>query len=389
MKTSAFLLIILLAVAGTLALLAGCEGPAGLNGKDGKDAELPPFNLEGYAPGIKCASCHTADQDTTYFVAGRKYEWQFSKHAVGGDLDRNASGCAGCHTTEGFVKRWLAGWQADQSIPSEILHPSPPGCFACHSPHARGNFTRRDTSAVTITSFITGVPDAVFDYGNGNICARCHQTRVSSPMSPKPDPTKTAITDTLKITSNRWYPHYGVNAQMLMGTGGFQFVDFTYTGNSNHTDNTVIRQEGCPQCHMSEPVGGGAGKGGGHTMWIKYDNEGVTGYVLTGCKEAGCHVSTMTTPDISGPSTGGVGAQTLIARNLDTLKQLLVARNWLDPATDLLRASSSNPLKIVPASRAGAIYNYFFIEHEGSEGVHNTKYAYELLRSSIQELRLP
>lgn len=174
-----------------------------------------------------------------------------------------------------------------------------------------------------------------------------------------------------------------------MGTGGFQFDDYTYTGNSNHTNNTVIRQEGCPKCHMSEPIGGGAGRGGGHTMWIAYDNEGVTNYVLTGCRDAGCHGSSITTPDIPGPSTGGVGAQTLMLRNLDTLAQLLAARNWLDTTTGLLRASTTNPLRIVPASRAGAIYNYFFIEHEGSEGVHNTKYALELLQSSIRELRKP
>lgn len=402
MKTSAILLIILSALAGMFALFAGCEGPAGLSGKDGKDAELPPFNLEGYAPGIRCASCHTADQDTTNFVAGRKYEWEHSKHAVGGRIDRNALACAGCHTTEGFVKRYLAGWQPNQSIAADILHPSPPGCFACHSPHARGNFTRRDTTPVTITSFVTGVPDAVFDFGNGNICARCHQTRISSsfliptsstPASWKPDPTKTATTDTAKIYTNRWYPHYGVNAQMLMGTGGFQFVDFTYTGNSNHTNNTVIRQEGCPQCHMAEPVGSSVGQGGGHTFWVGYYAEGSTtrSYVLNGCKASGCHLSTITSPNIPGTSTGGVGAQTLILQNLDTLKQLLATppHNWVDTAAGLTRGTSSNPLKIVPASRAGAIWNYFFIEHEGSHGVHNTKYALELLRSSIQELRKP
>lgn len=384
MKPLTVVFVILAAFVVTLIVFTGCEGPAG---PAGKDAILPPFNLEGFASGIKCGSCHTADQDTTYYVAGRRYEWQQSKHAIGGDIDRNTNLCAGCHTTEGFVQRYNNGWQTQ--VVSQVEHPSPPGCFACHSPHARANFTRRDTNAVTITSFITGVPDAVFDYGNGNICVRCHQTRVSSPMSPKPDPTKTALTDTLRITSNRWYPHYGVNGQMLMGTGGFQFVDYTYTGNSNHTNNTVIRQEGCPKCHMSEPIGGGAGRGGGHTMWIAYDNEGVTNYVLTGCRDAGCHGSSITTPDIPGPSTGGVGAQTLMLRNLDTLAQLLAARNWLDTTTGLLRASTSNPLRIVPASRAGAIYNYFFIEHEGSEGVHNTKYALELLQSSIRELRKP
>jgi hypothetical protein len=243
---------------------------------------------------------------------------------------------------------------------------------------------------VTITSFIEGVPDAMFDYGEGNICVRCHQTRTSSAMSPKPDPTKTAITDTIRITSSRWYPHYGVNGQMLMGTGGFQFVDWTYTGSSNHATNTIIREEGCVKCHMAEPIFSGAGMGGGHTMWINYVTEsGSTGDVLTGCEDAACHGSSISSTDFAGPTTAPVGAQTAIEANLDTLKQLLVARGWLSAATDLVIASSSNPLRIAPESRSGAIYNYFFIEHEGSKGVHNTLYAYELLRSSIAEMRKP
>jgi hypothetical protein len=386
----AFTPIAMLAVLLTVAfLLFGCEGPQGPAGKNGQDGINNVFNLEGFAPNIKCATCHTADQDTTYYVAGRKYEWSSSKHAIGGDIDRNTTLCAGCHTTEGFVKRAQAGWTS-QLVPSDILHPSPLGCFSCHSPHARNDFSLRQAAPVTITSFVAGVPNAVFDYGKGNICVQCHQTRTSSPITPVPDPTKTAITDTIVIRSSRWYPHYGVNGQMLIGTGGFQFVDFTYSGNSNHTSNTAIRQDGCAKCHMSEPVGGGAGRAGGHTMWIGYTNtSGTTSYVVTGCRESGCHVQTMTTPDITGPSTGGVGAQTLINRNLDTLRQLLIARNWLDPVTDLVRASSSAPLRIAPASRSGALHNYFFVEHDGSKGVHNTKYAIELLRSSILELRKP
>jgi hypothetical protein len=379
--------ILAIAVAVSAIMFFGCEGPAGAPGSAGENGK-DGVSLEGYAPGIQCGTCHTADQDTVFYVAGRVYQWEQSRHATGGNSDRNAGTCAGCHTTEGFVQRFQNGWTTQ--VVNQVPNQSPPGCFACHSPHLRANFTRRDTTAVTITSFIAGVQDAVFDYGNGNICVRCHQTRTSSPMSPKPDPTKTALTDTITITSSRWYPHYGVNGQMLMGTGGFEFVDYTYTGSSNHTSNAIIKEEGCVKCHMAEPVGGGAGKGGGHTMWIAYEGEGGgESFVLTGCQDAACHGNTISSPDIPGPSTNGIGAQTLILANLDTLKQLLVAKNWLNGSTDLVRASGSSPLKIAPAARAGALYNYFFIEHEGSEGVHNTKYAYELLRSSIAELRKP
>ncbi len=388
MKTKPALFAFFTASIVLLALLAGCEGPAGPAGKDG--ASLPPFNLEGFAPNIQCSTCHSTDLDTTYYVAARVYQWEHSMHATGGDIARNGTTCAGCHTTEGFVQRWNAGWTTQ--VVSEQLNPSPPGCFACHAPHARGNFSLRDSTPVTITSFIIGVPDAQFDYGKGNLCVRCHQTRTSSPMSPKPDPTKTAATDTLKITSSRWYPHYGVQGQMLKGTGGFEFTDFTYSGSSNHTSNTTIMQEGCPKCHMAEQSSGGAGVGGGHTMNIAYEGEGGTeAFVLAGCKDAGCHGTSITSPDIPGSSTGGIGAQTLIGMNLDTLQTLLLARGWIDTTGGSVTvvASSSRPLRAVPASRAGALYNFLFVEHDKSEGVHNTRYALELLRSSIRELRKP
>ncbi len=364
-------------------LVSGCKGPEGPAGPAGSAG----IDLEGFAPGIKCATCHDPSTDTVYNVAGRAYQYSSSVHATGGHSDRNTATCSGCHTTEGFAERARGGFQTQMA--SQINNPSPPGCFACHSPHARGNFSLRTQAPVTIASYIQGVPDAVVDYGEGNLCMQCHQTRQTSPMSPKPDPTKTAITDTIVITSSRWYPHYGVNGQMLNGTGGFQFVGYTYTGNSNHTSNGAIQQKGCIACHMAEPIGGQAGLGGGHTFKVRYESEGTTGTVLTGCRDAGCHGSSFASVDYAGPATSPVGAQTAINANLDTLKQLLVAKNWLNGTTDLLRASTSAPLRIAPAAKAGAIYNYYFIEHEGSHGVHNTRYAYELLRSSIAELRAP
>jgi hypothetical protein len=180
---------------------------------------------------------------------------------------------------------------------------------------------------------------------------------------------------------------------MLMGTGGFEFVDYSYPNpkSSNHTFNLGIQTNGCASCHMGEQSDDlGTGNAGGHTMRITWVPEGEEGeelsYFLAGCQDPGCHGEDMETTDIVGPSTGGVGAQTLVEAYMDTLHDLIDARGWFN-ADNLVNASNSNPLKISPESRAGAIYNYFFIEHEGSRGVHNTKYALELLKSSIAELR--
>ena len=235
MKINPVLWALVTAVVLLVATLAGCEGPAGPAGAAGQNGQTLAFNLEGYAPGIQCATCHSPDSDTTYHVAGRERQWALSTHAIGGNVIRNNTPCSGCHTTEGFLQRMNGQAVTDQ------LNPTPPGCFTCHAPHARGNFSLRDTVPVTLISNINGVADAQFNYGHGNMCVQCHQPRT---LATKMD----GAADSLVITTNRWYSHYGVQGQMLMGEGGFKFPGYTYSGNSNHTSNTTIQQEGCPVC---------------------------------------------------------------------------------------------------------------------------------------------
>jgi hypothetical protein len=67
------------------------------------------------------------------------------------------------------------------------------------------------------------------------------------------------------------------------------------------------------------------------------------------------------------------------------LQTILINKGWID-ASGLVIASNSNPLKIAPAYLAGALFNYFFVEHDMSFGDHNTKYTHKLLESSIDAL---
>jgi hypothetical protein len=214
---------------------------------------------------------------------------------------------------------------------------------------------------------VVGEADPVFDYGKGNLCANCHKPRS---INPKPDPTKTAVTDTITITSSRWYQHYGVQGPMLAGTNGFEFTGYTYS-NSFHTTSTVIADEGCVICHMAVEERNPAG---GHTMKIE-DEE--AGELLVGCLSAGCHSEPF--------ELDYEGTRTEIEGLLDELHTLLLDREWIT-ASGSINASSGSPLKIAPAYEAGALYNYFFVEHDLSLGAHNTKYARQLLESSIEVL---
>ncbi|HEY5614696.1 MAG TPA: hypothetical protein VIL52_01640 [Bacteroidota bacterium] len=366
-----------------VAIAGGCRGPEGPAGPPGETTLL---NLEGFAEGINCGDCHNPDQDSVYFVWAKKYQWDRSKHAYGGDYERNTASCAGCHTTEGFVEA-MQGKTVVNHVDA-----SPPGCFACHAPHARGDFSLRKQTPVTIMSNIVGVSDATFDYGKGNLCVQCHKTRS---MSPRPDPTKSSVADTISITNNRWYAHYGVQGQMLMGEGGFKFSDYTYTGNSFHTNSNIIKQEGCISCHMADATAG-SGIAGGHTMNIRYEFHDAPQSLLGGCNQSGCHANINT--------INYNGVQTTVHAYLDTLKTMMTdtaivnkfnvgaKKAWLSINAEgavTINASSGSPLKIRPASRSGALYNFLFVEHDLSEGIHNSKYAIELLKSSVAELRKP
>jgi hypothetical protein len=348
---------------GMFAACEGPEGPAGPQGDKGDPGDPGPgsvVNWEGFKEGIVCASCHNPDYDTTYFVWARRTQWSLSKHSAGGHYFENSSSCVPCHTTEGFVQQALG-----QPITGTTFS-SPIGCFACHSPHSRADFSLRTVEPVTMLAGIEGQADFTFDYGNGNLCASCHKPRS---INPKPDPTKTAATDTISITSSRWYQHYGVQGLMLAGQSGFEFQGQTYS-NSYHTNAAIILADGCATCHMAEEERNVAG---GHTMWLEYEGD----EMLEGCDQTGCH------SDIG--SLDYEGVQTDTHALLDSLGTMLFNRGWIT-ASGSVNASSSNPLKIAPAYLAGAMYNYYYVEHDLSFGVHNTKYAQKLLQTSIDVL---
>jgi hypothetical protein len=109
--------------------------------------------------------------------------------------------------------------------------------------------------------------------------------------------------------------------------------------------------------------------------------ESEEGELLVGCNLIGCHNGDLEELDYE-------GAQTNTEALMDSLHTLLLDRGWIT-ASGSINASSSNPLKIAPAHLSGALFNYFFVEHDLSLGVHNTKYAQELIQSSIEVLNPP
>ena len=97
-----------------------------------------------------------------------------------------------------------------------------------------------------------------------------------------------------------------------------------------------------------------------------------------------------------------------IKKQIDTLANLLLdtavvnkwnagpKKAWITKTTDPITgevsygvnaASGTAALKIRPAIRSGAIWNFMFVKHDDSKGIHNKAYAAMLLRASIDEMK--
>ena len=411
-----------LCVTGLMVVVAltGCtkEGPAGPQGPPGVGS-TDTLSLVGFAPGIKCTTCHNST-DTTYYVLAKEFEYATSGHATGGDEDRNTNQCAGCHTNEGFQDRYNRGFanetfninaSSGPMASQSYLNSSPPGCFTCHSPHSRATFTVLDSGAVNIYTLLANQTTKQWNSSSAsNLCVKCHQPRMTStflntaPYSWQPDPSKINATDTAKIYTTRWNNHVsGEAAQTLLGFGGFEFSGYTYS-NSTHTNLVGLKSLGCEDCHMETPV---SNQTGGHTFRaVGYTPSGATAETFnnfSGCNASYCHNGAVTTSSASYWTI-----RNTIASELSQLAHLMmdtnITKKWSLPqsgkpipwvtytvsGTDTTwaqaNASSSKPLVIVPAAKAGALWNLQQVMYDASMGIHNYKYTKALLDASIAEL---
>jgi hypothetical protein len=294
-----------------------------------------------------CMNCH---YDGTYMTAIMA-QWQTSVHATGAGFERNGTTCAPCHTSEGFVETLETG--AD-STTAPVANPSVIGCRTCHHPHTTYDFTLRTNEPVRI--MLTG---EIFDRGNGNLCANCHQPRILSPLP-------IVGGDSVNITSTRWSPHHGTQSAMLIGTGGYELPGSAAYENSEHT--TAVTN-GCPTCHMATPYGIQAG---GHTMNLIYVNHGADVDLTTGCNRTGCH-NKITSFDVD-------GVQTQVEGLLEELGTLLVTEGILNDSTGEAIVGKWSSIQ------AGALLNYLLVKEDRSMGVHNADYIRALLQNSIDAL---
>jgi hypothetical protein len=334
---------------------------------------------EWTTPGAPCGNCHaidalqqrvsgnvgTTDGGVVANLAGG--ELQYRDPATGALSSANYTGsatvaevyCTTCHAV------------TDANDPHKTGLPWTPGSFPLQLPGDGGTvFVEKSPSTVAVTGTNAG------NFGPGNTCMTCHRSRV--------DVTNYIPPTGVAITSVRWGPHEGPQADLFTGVGGYHFKGQTY-GQSTHEQKLS-----CVDCHMV-PVA---------------DNGNVPDHSfnpnLSACTS--CH-ATATTFDVNGFEGDVKAAMTQIEAWLNgpiaggdagTNPTGALTRATSAPYTALTAAqlgdgnwSEDQPVPgatiggaPITQDQAGAIYNYLLVARGGAYGVHNPKYIGQILYDS-------
>ncbi len=349
----------------------GCESCHGPAEDHATTADKKKISIS--ADGGICIQCHESPRSHSI-----GYYWSESAHSnmklSAGESNR--SGCWPCHNGSAFIaftNAWSAG-RKTTSADSAKVDPNfkSISCAVCHDGHSNSNeFWLRYTKIDTLANGFK-VPTGVG--GKGQLCMNCHRGRAN-------------YVNTVKTQfgrfNDRFYPHYSSQADMYLGTQGWDF-GLNLNGLTTHTG----LKDGCVTCHMSErkitPT------------YTKLQSDHNTAMSengvdkVEGCVE--CHGAISKFSDIKASfdyDMDGVleGAVVEVQGLMDKLKAKLPLNAAGEPVT--MRADSmivknyATTNKLNYQSLIASLWNYNYISHDMSVGVHNTKYAVALLRASL------
>ncbi len=319
-----------------------CHGPLG-------PALTHTPDVDGGLTGETCDRCHDQNE-----------EWAETRHAMtkenaGGQeaffAEWGRSSCWACHISEGYIAAVDPDWTG--VVPTVTMANSIT-CVTCHDPHNPQNeFYLRDLGPADLPT--GGGEDGTAAYqitgwGSGQTCAQCHHSRRSA----------SNIQGQIDNGSEHPGPHESPQADMIAGTGCYEIPGFDYAdvrGEMLHS--TSILEDVCVSCHMPTIA---RGQEGGPYFGHEFEPK------LFKCQT--CHGSA-TSFDIG-------GVQTEVADLLEQLGALLPQEDGhVMEAMDTLSWTR-------PQREAG--YAYYFVEADGSHGVHNPEYAIRILTNAINNL---
>ncbi len=311
---------------------AACQDAAGPAGPVGPAGPAGPPGSPGSATAVGTATCSDCHNETT-LILSKSIQSATTTHMTGGahDYAGGRASCTACHSSEGFTASIAAGLSPDE-MEEAPANPSPQNCRTCHQIHT--TYTEADF-ALTTTAPVTLIASGeMFDRGDGNLCATCHQPRRLGPEEGGGD---------YEITSTHWGPHHGPQSTVLLGISAYGVPDSTSV-------HYILVEDGCPVCHMAD---------GNHTLEAS----------TAGCQS--CHA------DLDTLDRNGV--QTEIKALFDELGELL-------EAAGVLHDGHPNP-GIYTEAQAGAAWNWMIVYEDNSLGVHNPSWTKAILKKGIELMK--
>lgn len=317
-----------------------------------------------------CGTCHEGEHHPTYS------EWSGSPHARlvyegPGETPATIVGCAKCHN--GNIS--MAYLDAPVNFPNPTQEAANDtslavACVVCHDPHGNGNPRQLRMASVTDVALPDGTTPAI---GAGRLCIACHNGRRAP----------TSIEGQINNGSAHFGPHHSNQGDMLAGVDGYNNVNpnFRYA-----TGRHVTVQDGCINCHNHH-----------RQEQLPF----FTGHNFAPTPEACafCHGQVNDFDDIKAKEdydgNGSVdGMQTEVVGLMDTLATTIIRFSRDDTRRQQLQAAydggtfstAIGDTSISSRTQRMAGYNYFFVQYDASEGVHNATYAIQLLQQSVLAL---
>jgi hypothetical protein len=307
-----------------------------------------------------CGNCHNGIHHPTFD------EWSGSPHNSVVAEPAGRAACVKCHNGA------YAGAYLDDPAgfvnPSAVTDTMAITCAVCHDPHGNSNPGNLRNASVTDVVLPDGtvVPEA----GAGRLCMSCHNGRRT------PENIEAMIAN----GSGHFGPHESNQGDMLAGTGAYEALApaFPFTS-SRH----LAVRDGCVHCHTHP-----------HEGEVVFTGHSFRPTVES-CEE--CHgVITDFDQIIAKEDFDGDQAIEGVQHEVEGLLALL-QRAVIDasqtPADSLLfeqdfRAAVGDT-NVSTRRQREAGYNFFFVEADKSDGVHNTTYTVQLLQQSILAVNAP
>ncbi len=334
-----------------------CHGPGGNHYGNTADHRIDKSLDEE-----TCAWCH--DEGTHH---GFPEQWRASVHGNPTTLGYagGRAACARCHSGSGFIAFVENGMEELTEAPE----PAPIACATCHDPHSAENIHQLRVVGPTVLE--NGA--VITAGGNGQLCMTCHHARRNAEEYTGPNFSY----------SSHFGPHHGPQADMLAGTNVASFGK--QLPSSPHLYAT---EDACVTCHMSGDLAdadGNINHVGGHSFNMVNPDNGMDH--VEAC--APCHGDVGTTfaekkyydeHGVADHDGDGVeeGIQDEIAGMLEELALMLPPID--DPDVDM------SGTYVYTLTEVKAAYNYFFVEEDRSEGIHNPAFATALLKITMQAL---